>query len=122
MFSALPDACCKIRPRHFIGDSVPVEDQLERRLVGNGRNHMWEIVPLRCGSLLRALICLRRRELDGKFGILEDAGEKNAACLQIPSLPAFLLLRKTTQYHSLSSSTGKLKSDQLKASAYGVSE
>jgi hypothetical protein len=67
MFSALPDACCKIRPRHFIGDSVPVEDQLERRLVGNGRNYMWEIVPLRCGSLLRALVCLRRRALDGKI-------------------------------------------------------
>jgi len=81
MFSALPDACRKIRPRHFIGDSVPVEDQLERILVGNGRNHMWEIVPLRCGSLLRALVCLRRRELDGRIWDFGSRREKKCSGL-----------------------------------------
>ena len=63
MFSALPDACRKIRPRHFIGDSVPVENQLEKNISRKRKEQKRETVLLRCGSLLRALVCLRRREL-----------------------------------------------------------
>ena len=37
-----------------------------------------------------------------------------------PSLPSFLLLRKATQYHSRSSSSGSCSSSQLNASEYGT--
>ena len=120
VFSALPYARCQVEATLRVGNAIPIQNQLEacEQLI------RWQQRKVRTPPFLMASSCAN---LSASYNAVKRADEwscfeKKCAWkdAQIPSLPVFLLLRKTTQYHSLSSSSGSLSSDQLNASSYGT--